>query len=53
MENECGSDSRKQVMVVENFEPIEEDDRDLDLAQEIEEYPELKASLQRYLAIHP
>jgi hypothetical protein len=37
---------------VENFEPIGEDDRDLDLAQEIEDYPELKASLQRYLD-HP
>jgi hypothetical protein len=34
---------------VENFEPVEEDDLELDLAQEIENYPELKASLLRYL----
>ncbi|MCZ8516100.1 hypothetical protein O9H85_27600 [Paenibacillus filicis] len=37
---------------VENFDPDAEDDSDLDLAQEIEDYPELKASLQRYLD-HP
>lgn len=37
---------------VENFETNEEDIQDIDLAEEIEEYPELKASLQRYLA-HP
>ncbi len=36
-------------MEVENFEPVAEDDPELDLAQEIEDYPELKASLQKYL----
>ncbi|HUC91245.1 MAG TPA: hypothetical protein VMS09_04345 [Paenibacillus sp.] len=34
---------------VENFISNEEDDSELDLAQEIEMYPELEASLQRYL----
>lgn len=34
---------------VENFETNEEDLQDIDLAEEIEEYPELKTSLQRYL----
>ncbi|WP_373233406.1 hypothetical protein [Cohnella sp.] len=34
---------------VESFESFNEDDSETDLAQEIEEYPELKASLQRYL----
>ncbi|GIO91542.1 hypothetical protein [Paenibacillus lactis] len=34
---------------VENFDPAMGDDEKVDLAQEIEDYPELKASLQNYL----
>jgi hypothetical protein len=34
---------------VEDFDPVEEDVLETDLAQEIEDDPELKASLQRYL----
>ncbi|MCI3923502.1 hypothetical protein MO973_25070 [Paenibacillus sp. TRM 82003] len=34
---------------VESFDEVEEVGLETDLAQEIEEYPELKASLQRYL----
>lgn len=40
-------DGKLVSVEVENFEPIAEDDSELDLAQEIEDYPELKASLQK------
>ncbi|MBD2868892.1 hypothetical protein [Paenibacillus arenilitoris] len=42
-------DGKLVSVEVENFESFNEDDSETDLAQEIEEYPELKASLQRYL----
>lgn len=37
---------------VENIEPIDEIIQEIDVAQEIDDYPELKASLQRYVD-HP
>lgn len=45
-------DGKLVSIEVENFDPIVSDEERLDLAQEIEDYPELKVSLQHYLE-HP
>lgn len=45
-------DGKLVSIEVENFETLKDDDGKLDLAQEIENDPELKASLQNYLD-HP
>ncbi|CAH0121084.1 hypothetical protein PAE9249_03610 [Paenibacillus sp. CECT 9249] len=42
-------DGKLVSVEVENFDPAMGDDGKMDLAQEIEDYPELKASLQNYL----
>lgn len=42
-------DGKLLSIEVENFDPVMGDEGKLDLAQEIEDYPELKASLQHYL----
>ncbi|WP_127585454.1 hypothetical protein [Paenibacillus koleovorans] len=42
-------DGKLVSVEIENFESVNENVPESDPAQEIEEYPELKASLQRYL----
>lgn len=42
-------DGKLVSIEVENFDSVLGDEGKLDLAQEIEDYPELKASLQNYL----
>lgn len=42
-------DGKLVSVEVENFESAMDDEGNVDLAQEIEDYPELKASLQNYL----
>ncbi|MGG1597473.1 hypothetical protein [Paenibacillus naphthalenovorans] len=42
-------DGKLVSVEVENFDPAMGDDEKVDLAQEIEDDPELKASLQNYL----